>query len=180
VSNRLRLDIVLNDLVASAFTTGRVYIKSDGTPWRPIVHIRDISAAVVAVLNAPREAVHNQSFNVGRNEENFRIRELAEIVAEVVPGCKVEYAPGGGPDLRCYRVNFDKINRLVPAFRPQWTARMGAKELYDAYRSVGITASDVEAGRYVRISEIRRLQQAGRLDDGLHWIGKCAETAVGV
>ncbi len=117
-SPRLRLDIVLNDLVASAFTTGEIYIKSDGTPWRPIVHIRDIIGAVVAVLDAPREAVHNQTFNVGRNDENFRIRELAEIVAEVVPGCRVEYAPGGGPDLRCYRVSFDKINRLVPGFPP--------------------------------------------------------------
>ncbi len=138
-SPRLRLDIVLNDLVASAYTTGRIYIKSDGTPWRPIVHIRDIIAAVIAVLDAPREAVHNQTFNVGRNDENFRIRELAEIVAEVVPGCRVEYAPGGGPDLRCYRVNFDKIDRLVPAFRPQWTARKGAQELYDAYRTIGLT-----------------------------------------
>ena len=163
-SPRLRLDIVLNDFVASALTTGRVYIKSDGTPWRPIVHIRDIIAAVVAVLEAPREAVHNQIFNVGRNDENFRIRELAEIVAEVVPGCRVEYAPDGGPDLRCYRVSFDKINRLVPAFRPQWTARQAAQELYDAYRTVGLTAADIEQGRYVRINEIRRLQQAGQLD----------------
>jgi nucleoside-diphosphate-sugar epimerase len=179
VSSRLRLDIVLNDLVASAFTTGRIYIKSDGTPWRPIVHIRDIIAAVVAVLNAPREAIHNQTLNVGRNDENFRVRELAEIVSEIVPGCRVEYAAGGGPDLRCYRVNFDKINRMVPAFRPRWTARMGAQELYDAYRSVGLTAADIEQGRYVRISEIRRLQQAGRLDDALHWAGKYAGAATG-
>ena len=180
VSPRLRLDIVLNDLVASALTTGRVYIKSDGTPWRPIVHIRDIIAAVIAVLEAPREAVHNQTFNVGRNDENFRIRELAEIVAAIVPGCRVEYAPGGGPDLRCYRVNFDKINRLVPAFRPQWTARQGAQELYDAYRALGLTAADIEQGRYVRINEIRRLQQAGRLDSSLHWTSKNVGTTVGV
>jgi nucleoside-diphosphate-sugar epimerase len=179
-SPRLRLDIVLNDLVASAFTMGRVYIKSDGTPWRPIVHIRDIVAAAIAVLDAPREAVHNQIFNVGRNDENFRVRELAEIVAEVVPGCSVEFAPDGGPDLRCYRVNFDKINRMVPGFRPQWTARMGARELYDAYRSVGLTAADLEQGRFVRISEIRRLKLAGRLDDSLHWTGKYAEAAARV
>jgi nucleoside-diphosphate-sugar epimerase len=174
VSSRLRLDIVLNDLVASAFTTGRVYIKSDGTPWRPIVHIRDIIAAAIAVLDTPREAVHNQVFNVGRNDENFRVRELAGIVAEVVPGCRVEFAPDGGPDLRCYRVNFDKISRMVPAFQPQWTARKGARELYDAYRSVGLTASDIEQGRYFRISEIRRLKQAGMLDDNLHWAANYA------
>ena len=174
-SPRLRLDIVLNDLVASAVTTGRISIKSDGTPWRPIVHIRDIIAAVVAVLDAPREAVHNQTFNVGRNDENFRIREIADIVAEVVPGCRVEYAPGGGPDLRCYRVNFDKINRLVPAFRPQWTARKGAQELYEAYRTIGLTADDMKTGRYVRINEIQRLQRAGQLDGTLRWRSRTAE-----
>ena len=108
-SPRLRLDVVLNDLVASALTTGRVYIKSDGTPWRPIVHIRDIIAAILAVLEAPQDAIHNQTFNVGQTEENYRISELADIVAETVPGCRVEYAPGGGPDKRCYRVNCDKI-----------------------------------------------------------------------
>jgi nucleoside-diphosphate-sugar epimerase len=178
VSPRLRLDVVLNDLVAWAYTTGRVYIKSDGTPWRPTVHIRDIISAAIAVLTAPREAVHNQTFNVGSNDENYRIRELAEIVAETVPGCRIEYAPGGGPDLRCYRVNFDKIRRLVPAFRPEWTARKGAQELYDAYRTVGLTFEDVERGRYVRISEIRRLQSAGQLDNSLRWSRKPAETTV--
>ena len=168
-SPRQRLDIVLNDLVASAVTSGRITIKSDGTPWRPITHIRDIIAAVVAALDAPLEVVHNQTFNVGRNDENFRISEIADIVAEVVPGCRVEYAPGGGPDLRCYRVSFDKINRLLPAFKPQWTARKGAQELYDAYRRIGLTAADMEQGRYVRINEIRRLQQAGKLNGDLRW-----------
>jgi nucleoside-diphosphate-sugar epimerase len=180
VSPRLRLDIVLNDLVASAFTTGRIFIKSDGTPWRPIVHIRDIIGAVVEVLDAPREAIHNEVFNVGRNDENFRIRELAAIVGEVVPGCRIEYALGGGPDLRCYRVNFDKITRVLPAFRPQWTARKGAEELFAAYRSAGLTGADVEQGRYIRLSEIRRLQEAGRLNNLLHWTNQPAETAVSV
>ncbi len=178
-SPRLRLDIVLNDLVATAVTSGLIYIKSDGTPWRPIVHIRDIIGAVVAVLDAPRVVVHNQTFNVGRNDENFRIRELADIVAEVVSGCRIEYAPGGGPDLRCYRVNFDKISQLVPAFRPQWTARKGAQELYEAYRNAGLSAADIDNGRYVRLREVRRLQDAGMLDSALHWIGSRAESAVG-
>jgi len=178
VSSRLRLDIVLNDLVASAFTTGRVYIKSDGTPWRPIVHIRDIIAAVIAVLDAPRETVHNQTFNVGRNDENFRIRELADIVSEVVPGCRIDYAPGGGPDLRCYRVNFDKIGRLLPGFKPQWTARRGAQELYEAYKAATLTAADIEAGRYTRIAQIQKLMKAGQLDGSLHWTNQYAQVPV--
>jgi nucleoside-diphosphate-sugar epimerase len=139
------------------------------------VHIRDIIAAIIAVLDAPREVVHKQTFNVGRNDENYRIRELAELVAEVIPDCRVDYAPGGGPDLRCYRVNFDKIERLVPSFRPQWTARKGAQELYDAFRKVGLTFEDIERGRYVRINEIQRLQKAGRLDPSLRWSQKRTE-----
>ncbi|MFY9910147.1 MAG: SDR family oxidoreductase [Candidatus Sulfotelmatobacter sp.] len=178
VSPRLRLDIVLNDLVASAYTTGRVYIKSDGTPWRPIIHIRDIIAAILAVLGAPQEAIHNQTFNVGRTEENYRIRELAEIVAQTVPGCHVEYAPDGAPDKRCYRVNCDKVQRVLPNFRPQWTARKGARELYEAYRTVGLTTEDMERGRYLRISHIQRLLRAGQLDASLRWCLQHAETAV--
>ncbi len=174
VSPQLRLDIVLNDFVASAYTTGRIYIKSDGTPWRPIVHIRDISAAVLSVLQAPRDTVHNEIFNVGRNEENYRISELAAIVAETVPGCRVEYAPDGGPDKRCYRVNCDKIHRALPNFEPQWTARKGAKELYDAYRAAGLKVEDLECGRYVRISEIQRLVRARQLDASLRWIGNAS------
>jgi len=177
-SPRLRLDIVLNDLVASAHTTGRILIKSDGTPWRPITHIRDIIAAVVAVLDAPRELIHNETFNVGQTEENYRIRELADIVAETVPGCSVEYAPGGGPDRRCYRVTCDKIKRVLPNFRPAWTARKGAQELYDAYRAVGLTAADLEHGSYVRISQIQRLQKAGQLDGSLRWSHQGVEAPV--
>jgi nucleoside-diphosphate-sugar epimerase len=169
VSPRLRLDIVLNDFVASAYTTGKVHIKSDGTPWRPITHIRDIIAAMLAVLDAPVSAIHNQTFNVGRTDENYRISELAEIVMETVPGSRVEYAPGGGPDKRCYRISCDKIERVVPGFRPQWTARKGAKELFDAYRDAGLKFDDIESGRYVRISNIQRLLDGRRLDSTLRW-----------
>ena len=168
-SPRLRLDIVLNDLVAWAYTKGQVYIKSDGTPWRPIVHIRDIIAAIVSVLAAPRELVHNQVFNVGRTEENYRISELATIVAETVPSCQIEFAPGGGPDKRCYRVNCDKIRRVLPSFKPQWTARMGAKELYDAYRTVKLTFEEVQRGSFVRMAQIQRLLKSSRLDESLYW-----------
>ena len=176
VSPRLRLDIVLNDFVAAALTTGRIYIKSDGTPWRPVVHIRDIISAMLAVLDAPREAVHNQVFNVGLSEETYRVRELADIVAQIVPGSRVEYAPGGGPDSRCYRINSDKIRRLVPAFRPQWTARQGARELYDAFRDGRLRAEDVESGRYIRLKQIRRLMESGRLDARLRRVGSGAHS----
>jgi len=175
-SPRLRLDVVLNDLVASAYTTGKVYIKSDGTPWRPIVHIRDIIGAALAALEAPLDAIHNETFNVGRSDENYRIRDLATIVEETVPGCRVEYAPDGGPDKRCYRINFDKILRVLPGFRPQWTARKGAQELYDAYRAAGLTAEDLNHGRYARISNIQRLLNAGKLDDSLRWIQQSQDT----
>jgi nucleoside-diphosphate-sugar epimerase len=168
-SPRLRLDVVLNDLVAWAFTTGRVYIKSDGTPWRPIVHIEDITHAILAVLSAPRDLIHNETFNVGLTEENYRIRELAEIVAETVPGCRIEYAPDGGPDKRCYRVNCDKIRRRLPGFEPRWNARKGALQLYKAYREAGLRYADIEAGRYARITHIHGLITSGGLDSSLRW-----------
>lgn len=168
-SPRLRLDIVLNELVAYAHTTGHILIKSDGTPWRPIVHIRDIIGAMISVLDAPRHVIHNQTFNVGRSDENYRIRELAEIVAETVPGCQIEYAPGGGPDKRCYRVSCEKIRQILPNFRPQWTARKGAQELYDAYRAIGLTKEDLKGDRYLRINRIQRLLDRAKLDGSLFW-----------
>jgi nucleoside-diphosphate-sugar epimerase len=179
ISPRLRLDIVLNDLVAAAYTQGQVYIKSDGTPWRPIIHIRDIIGAALAALEAPREAVHNEIFNVGMTEENYRISEIATIVAETVPGSRVEYAPGGSPDLRCYRINCDKIRRMLPGFRPQWNVRKGARELYDAYRAAGLTREDMDSGRYVRLKQIQRLLKTGQLDASLHWSSQRAGTTVG-
>src|SRR5438132_8133481 len=144
VSPRLRFDLVLNNLVAWASTTGRVYIKSDGTPWRPIVHIQDISRAVLAVLDAPRETVHNQVFNVGSSSENYQIRDLAEIVRDTVPGCRIEYASDAGPDPRCYRVDFSKLAQTLPHFKPQWNARSGAEELYVAYRKAGLRLDEFE------------------------------------
>lgn len=169
VSSRIRFDLVLNNLVAWAFTTGRVFIKSDGTPWRPIVHIEDISRAFVAVLHAPIDLVHNQAFNVGRKEDNYRVRELADIVAETVPNCVVEYAEDASPDKRCYRVDCSKISRVLPEFKPQWDARKGAEELYGAYQKVGLTLDDFEGPRYKRIAHIQQLIQTGRLNEDLRW-----------
>jgi nucleoside-diphosphate-sugar epimerase len=177
-SPRLRLDVVLNDLVASAYLTGKICIKSDGTPWRPIVHIRDIVAAIIATLDAPQEAIHNEIFNVGRTEENYRVSDLAAIVAETVPGSRVEYIPGGTPDKRCYRVNCDKIKQKLPAFQPQWSARSGALELYHSYRASGLKRGDVESGRYIRLRQIRALLNAGRLDSLLRWTQPETEAAM--
>lgn len=169
VSPRLRFDLVLNNLVAWAFTTGQVYLKSDGTPWRPIVHVEDISRAFLAVLDAPREAIHDQAFNVGRTAENYRIRELAEIVAETVPDCRVEYAPDAGPDKRCYRVRSDLILEALPNFKPQWDARRGALELYERYREIGLTLEEFEGPRYKRLLHLKQLREEGLVDETLRW-----------
>jgi nucleoside-diphosphate-sugar epimerase len=174
-SPRLRLDLVLNDFVAAAHTTGRIYIKSDGTPWRPIVHIRDIIGAALAVLNASADIVCNQTFNVGNTEENYRIRELADIVAETVPGCRIEYAADGGPDKRCYRVTCNKIERVL-GFKAQWTARKGAQELYDSYCRAGLT--DQQRSSYLRIATIQGLLKKGKLDASLHWVRSAEEVPV--
>jgi nucleoside-diphosphate-sugar epimerase len=169
VSPRLRADVMVNNLVGYAHLTGEVLIKSDGTPWRPLVHVEDIASAFVAILQAPREAVHNQAFNVGRSSENFRVSEVAEMVRQVVAGSRVTYVAGGGPDPRCYRVNCGKLRECVPSYRPRWTVRDGVEELYEAYKANRPMLDDFERGRYVRLAHIRGLQAAGVLDDRLHW-----------
>jgi nucleoside-diphosphate-sugar epimerase len=177
VSPFLRFDLVLNNLVAWAYTTGKIMMKSDGTPWRPIVHIEDISRAFLAVLHAPVEKVHNQAFNVGQTSENYRVRELAMIVKETVPGCEVSFAEGAGPDKRNYRVNCDKIAQVLPEYQPQWNARSGAQELYDSYRRVGLELDDFEGPRYKRISHIKQLLDEGALDSDLRWTKEPARHA---
>jgi nucleoside-diphosphate-sugar epimerase len=169
VSPRLRFDLVLNNLTAWAFTTGRVYLKSDGTPWRPIVHIEDISRAYIAALHAPRELDHAEAFNVGTTTENYQIRELAQIVSEVVPNCRIEYAPDAGPDKRCYRVDCNRIASKLHEFKPQWTARRGVEELYESYRREGLTLEEFEGPRYKRIDHIKSLIDQGDLQPDLRW-----------
>jgi nucleoside-diphosphate-sugar epimerase len=166
---RLRGDLVVNNLLGWAVATGRVLIKSDGTPWRPLVHVEDMAAAFVAVLEAPREVVHGEAFNVGREEDNWRVRDLAELVAAAVAGAEIAYAPGGGPDKRNYRVSFAKIRERVPAFRPRWTVPEGIRDLKDAYERHGLALSDLEGGKLIRLARIRELLAAGRLDPDLAW-----------
>ena len=169
VSPRLRLDLVLNNLVALAFTTGRVHIRGDGTPWRPLVHVEDVSRGFLAVLNAQREAVHNEAFIVGREAENYRVSEIAEVVRQTVPGCRVEYAQNPSPDRRCCRADFGKIARTLPDFKPQWNIRRGAEELYNAFREQQLTLEDLEGATYKRIDTIKQLLGAGQLDADLRW-----------
>lgn len=178
VSPRLRFDIVLNNLVAWAHTTGKIHMKSDGSPWRPIVHIEDISRAFIAAVEAPREAVFNEAFNVGQTAHNYRIRDLAEIVAKVVPGCTVDFADGAGPDKRSYRVSFEKIKRQLPGFKPQWDAKLGAEQLYKAYRTSGVTLEEFEGPRYQRIGHINKLLAEHILKDDLRYTVPAEQLAV--
>jgi nucleoside-diphosphate-sugar epimerase len=166
VSRRLRGDIVVNNLVGHAVTTGKVLLQSDGTPWRPLVHIRDIIAAAVAGLSAPKAAIHNQAFNIGRNGENYRIRDVANLVAEVVPNCQVTFAPGASADTRNYRVDFTKAETKLPGFNPTWTLRDGIEELYKAYTR-SLTAEDWAGPRYFRLKTVKGLQERGLLDYNL-------------
>lgn len=169
VSPRLRFDLVLNNLTAWAFTTGQVYLKSDGTPWRPIVHIKDMALAFKCAIETPRELVHNQAFNVGQSDENYQIRQMADIVGEVVPDSEVKYADGATADKRDYRVNCDKIKNTLVGYEPEWTARKGAQELYEAYKAVGLELADFEGPRYRRLKHIKSLIDSGRLTDELRW-----------
>jgi nucleoside-diphosphate-sugar epimerase len=169
VSPRLRADLVVNNLVGFAYTTGEVLIASDGTPWRPLVHVEDIGRAFLTILEAPRGLVHNQAFNVGRTDENYQIRDIASMVEEVVPGSRVKYAEGGGPDFRCYRVNCDKIARTLPDFRPQWTVRRGIEQLYYAYKERGLTLEEFIGTRYLRIKHLQSLLSSSCLDPTLRW-----------
>jgi nucleoside-diphosphate-sugar epimerase len=164
LSPRLRGDLVVNNLVGYAVTKGEVLLKSDGTPWRPLVHIEDISRAFLAVLEAPREKVWNRAFNVGRTEENYRVREIAEIVADVVQGARVTFMPGAGPDKRNYRVSCDLIRRELPSFQPTWTVRKGVEELHRAYVAHGLSLEEFESSRYLRIKHVREQLAAGAID----------------
>ncbi len=169
VSPRMRGDLVVNNLVAFALTTGEVKMTSDGSPWRPLVHIEDISRAFLAVLDAPREAIHDEPFNIGRDVENYQIRDVAQIVEETVPGSTVALAPGAGPDKRSYRVSFAKVMRMLPGFQPRWSVRAGAEEMRDAYEAAGMSIDDFTSSRFQRIRRIRELQEEGHLDDELRW-----------
>ena len=169
VSPRLRGDIVINNLVAYAYATGEVRMQSDGSPWRPFAHIEDISRGFLAALEAPREAIHNEAFNIGRDEDNLQIRDVAAMIEQTVPGATVTLADGAGPDTRTYRVSFAKVGAGLPGFQPRWTVQRGIEELLSAYAAHGLTLEDFLSSRFQRIMRIRELLDAGRLDEDLRW-----------
>lgn len=174
LSPRIRFDLVLNNLVAWAFTTGKVYLKSDGSAWRPIVHIEDIARAFIAVLNAEAPLVRGKAYNVGRTMENFRVREIAEMVGSIVPDCEVAFAEGASADTRNYRVSFDLIQREVPAFQPVWTAREGIREIHEAIRTHGLRLDEFEGARYMRLAHLKEKISGNLLNADLHWIRTAA------
>lgn len=169
VSTRLRVDLVLNNLVGWAFTTGRIVMQSDGSPWRPIVHVEDISRAFVAVLRAPRELVHNKAFNVGVTRDNLQIRDIANIVAETIPDCRVKFAESACADKRCYKVNCDRLGQVLSSFQPMWNARRGTRQLYEEYKENNLTFDDFDGPKYQRIKHIRYLLETRQLDESLRW-----------
>jgi len=169
VSPRMRFDLVLNNLTAWAYTTGQILLKSDGTPWRPLVHIEDISLAAMGALVAPKELVHNKAFNVGINSENYQIRQLAEFVREVVPDCHLKFADGAEPDKRNYRVDFAKYTRCFPNHALRWNVKLGVQQLYDSYRNAHLQKDTYEGPKHNRIAQIKHLLSTGQLDQTLRW-----------
>jgi nucleoside-diphosphate-sugar epimerase len=172
VSRRLRADVMVNNLVGHAVTTGKVMMQSDGTPWRPLVHVLDIAHAFAQVLVAPRHVIHNQAFNVGRVGENYRVRDVANLVADIVTGCSVSFADGAAADIRDYRVDFSKIERELPGYRPQWTVRRGIEQLWDAYSDGGMTPELFEGSKYFRLRTVKHLMERGDLDIELRQVAR--------
>lgn len=169
VSPRMRFDLVLNNLTAWAYTTGQILLKSDGTPWRPLVHIEDISRAAIGAIEAPQEVVHNQAFNVGLNAENYQMRDLAQIVRETVPDCEIRFAEGAEPDKRNYRVDFTKYTGAFPRHVLRWNVRDGTDQIYESYRTIGLGRDDYEGPVFKRIAQIKHLLATGQLDETLRW-----------
>ncbi|MEZ5276857.1 MAG: SDR family oxidoreductase [Opitutaceae bacterium] len=170
VSPRLRFDLVVNNLTAWAYTTGKVHLKSDGSAWRPIVHIADISLAFIAVLKADRDAIHNEAFNIGAPGENYRVKQIAEIVRDVVPNSELRFAEGASADTRCYRVSFDKAIHTLKHFKPVWNARKGVEECYAAYIKYGVTLEEFEGPKYQRLAHIKKLLSGHVIDNDLRFL----------
>jgi nucleoside-diphosphate-sugar epimerase len=169
LSPRMRFDTVFNNLVGSAVATGEIVLYSDGTPWRPVVHVNDVARAFLEVLRAPREHVHNHAFNVGANDLNHQVRELAEIAVATVPGSKLVVLGEPGADQRTYKADFGKFAATFPEFAFEWSAERGAEDLHRAFSSVGLTSELFRDDRFTRLTWLRRLLESGQIDDSLRW-----------
>ncbi|MGH7873358.1 MAG: NAD-dependent epimerase/dehydratase family protein [Candidatus Binatia bacterium] len=180
LSPRMRFDTVLNDLVGTAVTTGKVVVNSDGKPWRPVVHVQDVARAFIMIVEAPLEKIHNQAFNNGANELNHQILELAEITARTVPGCQLELKAQSGADQRTYKADFTKFARTFPEFNFKWTAEQGAADLYQAFQSIGLTYSHFTDRRFTRLKWLNHLLDGGELDAGLRWRNQPEEKAYAI
>jgi nucleoside-diphosphate-sugar epimerase len=170
-SPRMRFDLVVNNLSGLAWTARRIAMLSDGSPWRPLVNVRDIVAAFLAVLHAPRETVHNQVFNVGATEENYQIREIASCVSAVFPGCEISFGTEDS-DQRSYRVCFDKIQRVLPGFKCQWTLRQGTEQLRELFERVSLDQDTFQARGFTRLNQLRHLIDTGQVDANFFWTGR--------
>jgi nucleoside-diphosphate-sugar epimerase len=178
LSPKLRFDLVVNNFVGWAVTTGQIKVMSDGTPWRPLIHADDIATTFLAVLAADRSLVHNEVFNVGRNDANYRVRDIAETVARVIPGCEVVFAGGASPDTRSYRVDFSKLAARLPNLSLRWTVEGGVRQLHEALQRRGLTLDEFQGPRFTRIKELQRLRSAGLVDDELRWSKKAQERSL--
>jgi nucleoside-diphosphate-sugar epimerase len=174
LSPRMRFDTVLNNLMGMAVSAGRVQVFSDGTPWRPVVHVQDVARSFQAILEAPRADIHDQAFNMGADHLNHQISDLARIVTETVPGCALEMVPQPGADQRTYKAGFGKFKRTFPAFQFMWTPRDGARELYEAFTAIGLTAADFKDKRFTRLHWLRHLIDSGQVDGQLRWAAMAA------
>lgn len=170
VSPMLRVDLVVNNLVSWAYTTQKIKIMSDGTPWRPLIHINDLCKAFIAVLKAPQGLIHNETFNIGRNSENYQIKDIADTIKHVMPECEIEYTGEHGADSRTYKVNFTKVEKvLAKYFKTNWNIEKGIKELIDVYKKNKFTFDDFQSGKFIRLKQIHNLLNSGKVDENLFW-----------
>jgi len=170
ISPKLRLDLVVNNLIGWAITSGEIRILSDGSPWRPLIHAEDIARAFIAVIEAPKEKVNGQAFNTGQNKENYQVKDIAEMIGKIIPDCKIVITGEHGNDSRSYRVNFDKIKNSLPEFKPAWNLNNGIRQIFDSYKKLGIDNDRFNGRYFIRLKQLNYLLENGKLDKGLFWL----------
>jgi len=170
ISPKLRVDLVVNNLVGWALTTGQIKILSDGTPWRPLIHAEDIARAFIAVIEAPKEVIKGEAFNVGKNSENYQVKDIATMIKAVLPDCEIIITGEHGPDSRTYKVNFDKIGRMLQGFDPQWNLKKGIEQIVNYYKQYGMSSNKFNDRYFIRLKQIKYLVDKGLVDSTLYWL----------